>query len=237
MTNKRFPHPATLFFLLTLLVAFLSWVGNVYGWSGVQSLLSAEGLRWQLRDAVPGFLHAPMLGHLLVLAFGVGLWMHSGLGSLWVRIFQRHACTRKEKRALCWSAASVLVCVLMVVVLAWGPWGIVRSITGSLKDSPLADGLTYLLSSTVGLAAIVYGYAVDYYRTDRDLVRGLSYGFVCFSAYFITLFFVVRFFTSLHYSGLDAFFGLPPEIYQACYSVCALAALAFSFERKKRNGF
>lgn len=232
MTNKRFLHPATLFFLLTLLVAFLSWVGSVYGWPGVQSLLSAEGLRWQLRNAISGFLCAPLLGHLLILAFGAGLWMHSGLGPLWVRIFRKRACTRKERRALYWSSASILVCSLVIMVLAWGPWGIVRSITGSLKDSPLADGFTYLLSSTVGIAAVVYGYAVDYYRTDRDLVRGLSYCFVCFSSYFITLFFIVCFFTSLHYSGLDVFFGFPSEIFQACYTVCALVALAFSSDGK-----
>ena len=54
--NRHFLHPATLFFLLTLVVALLSWVGSIYGWSGVQSLLSAEGLRWQLRNVGDGFL-------------------------------------------------------------------------------------------------------------------------------------------------------------------------------------
>lgn len=53
--NRHFLHPATLFFLLTLVVALLSWVGSIYGWSGVQSLLSAEGLRWQLRNVGDGF--------------------------------------------------------------------------------------------------------------------------------------------------------------------------------------
>ena len=75
MTNRPFLHPATIFFLLTLLVAFLSWVGSIYGWHDVQSLLSAEGLRWQLRNTVPGFLQAPFLGHLLILAFAyLGFW-------------------------------------------------------------------------------------------------------------------------------------------------------------------
>lgn len=86
MTNRYFLHPATVFFLLTLLAAFLSWVGSIYGWEGIQSLLSAEGFRWQLRNSVPGFLHAPLLGHLLVLAFGAGLWMHSGLGGTWITL-------------------------------------------------------------------------------------------------------------------------------------------------------
>ena len=104
MMNRRFLHPAIVFFLLTLLVAFLSWVGSIYGWHDVQSLLSSEGLRWQLRNAVPGFLKAPFLGHLLILAFGIGLWMHSGLGALIMRLFMRHSrLSGKEKRAFCWS--------------------------------------------------------------------------------------------------------------------------------------
>ena len=106
MTNRPFLHPATIFFLLTLLVAFLSWVGSIYGWHDVQSLLSAEGLRWQLRNAVLGFLQAPFLGHLLILAFGIGLWIHSGLGAFCFRLFMRHnRLSRKEKRAFGWSLA------------------------------------------------------------------------------------------------------------------------------------
>ena len=73
--NRHFLHPATLFFLLTLVVALLSWVGSIYGWSGVQSLLSAEGLRWQLRNVGDGFFSAPFFSDILLLAFGVGLCM------------------------------------------------------------------------------------------------------------------------------------------------------------------
>ena len=98
MMNRRFLHPAIVFFLLTLLVAFLSWVGSIYGWHDVQSLLSSEGLRWQLRNAVPGFLKAPFLGHLLILAFGIGLWMHSGLGALIMRLFMRHSRLSGKKK-------------------------------------------------------------------------------------------------------------------------------------------
>ena len=82
MMNRHFLHPATLFFLLTLVVALLSWVGSIYGWSGVQSLLSAEGLRWQLRNVGDGFFSAPFFSDILLLAFGVGLCMHSGFGRL-----------------------------------------------------------------------------------------------------------------------------------------------------------
>lgn len=229
MMNRRFLHPAIVFFLLTLLVAFLSWVGSIYGWHDVQSLLSSEGLRWQLRNAVPGFLKAPFLGHLLILAFGIGLWMHSGLGALIMRLFMRHSrLSGKEKRAFCWSLVVGGIFLAGCMLLAWGPWNLVRSITGGLEHSPLAEGCTFLVSVGVGTMALVYGYAVDYYHTDRDLVRGLSYAFVRFSGFFITLFFMVQFFASLRYTGLDVFMGLSPSAFHLCYVIGLFLTLFLS---------
>ena len=59
------PHPATMFFLLTLGIIFLSWIFDVYGLNvrlpqtgeeiRVQSLLSPEGIRWLLRPVRVGY--------------------------------------------------------------------------------------------------------------------------------------------------------------------------------------
>lgn len=170
--NRHFLHPATLFFLLTLVVALLSWVGSIYGWSGVQSLLSAEGLRWQLRNVGDGFFSAPFFSDILLLAFGVGLCMHSGFWEAVRRaIFHGRKLSRKEKRSLLLSLTVGAVYILAVLCLALGPWGIVRSITGGLKNSPLSEGVSYLLSLGLGIMAIIYGYSIDLYRTDRDIIR------------------------------------------------------------------
>ena len=67
------PHPATMFFLLTLAVILLSWIFDVYGLSvlqpqtgeeiRVQSLLSPEGIRWLLRHVITNFTgFAPLAG-------------------------------------------------------------------------------------------------------------------------------------------------------------------------------
>ena len=47
-----FPHTATVFFLLTVAVALFSWIGSIYGLGKVQSLLSPEGIRWELRHSM-----------------------------------------------------------------------------------------------------------------------------------------------------------------------------------------
>lgn len=103
--------------------------------------------------------------------------------------------------------------------------GIVRSITGGLKNSPLSEGVSYLLSLGLGIMAIIYGYSIDLYRTDRDIIKGMSYSFVRFSGYCVTLFFVIQLFTSLHYTGLDSFFGLSSDGFTILYALCSILPL------------
>ena len=54
-------HPLTCFFLLTVMLLFISWIGSVYSWGEVQSLLSAEGLRWLLRSIADDYASSPVL--------------------------------------------------------------------------------------------------------------------------------------------------------------------------------
>ena len=226
MKNKRFIHPATCFFLLTQLIVLLSWVGTIYEWHGVKNALSAEGLRHLLRHSLPDFLAAPLLGELIVLAFGIGLCYHSGwLSSCLSILFRTRELSRKERRA-CLGSIVVGVCWLIACLFAaFGAWDGVRSITGEIKNSPLADGTALLCSLGIGGMGIYYGYAVDFYRNDCDLVEGMSYCFRRFSQYFVTLFFIVQFFMTLRYTGLDIFLGMSPDVFGKIYTVFSILSL------------
>jgi hypothetical protein len=179
-------------------------------------------------------LAAPFFGDLLLLSFGVGLCLHSGF---WETVkgglCRGRKLSRKELRSLWLSLTVGMVYVLAVLFLVLDPWGMVRSITGGLKGSPLSEGISYLLSLGLGIVAVIYGYTVDLYRTDRDIIKGMSYGSVRFSGYCVTLFFVVQFFTSLRYTGLDVFFGLSPVCFQVLYTICCILPL---FLRKSNFG-
>lgn len=88
MSKLRMLHPATMFFLLTLVVILLSWIFDIYGLSvlqpqtgeeiRVQSLLSPEGVRWLLRHVVTNFTGFAPLGLVIVAMFGIGVAQHSG---------------------------------------------------------------------------------------------------------------------------------------------------------------
>ena len=146
--NRHFLHPATLFFLLTLVVALLSWVGSIYGWSGVRVCSVRKGYAGNSEMLATAFFP------LLFLAISccwlrVGLCMHSGFWEAVRRaIFHGRKLSRKEKRSLLLSLTVGAVYILAVLCLALGPWGIVRSITGGLKNSPLSEGVS--LSPFVG---------------------------------------------------------------------------------------
>ena len=108
MKNKwRMPHPATMFLLLTMAVVFLSWICDIYGLKvtlpqtgediRVQSLLSPEGIRWWLRNAIKNFTGFAPLGMVIIAMFGLGVAQHSGFIDACIRMGVGN---RQEKRKI-----------------------------------------------------------------------------------------------------------------------------------------
>ena len=226
MKTRRFIHPATVFFLLTLLVVCVSWVGSIFAWEQVQNLLSAEGLRWMLRYAGDCFTRSSLVGAVLLLFLGGGLWVNAGLLESCRQYWQHERkLSRKERRGLFLSWTTGGVYLLLWLFLAFGPLNVVRSVTGTLADSPLSDGICYVVSLGLGLMGAVYGFVTDFYRNDADVVRGMSGLFRILPEYFVTLFFVIQFFAVFQHSGLYLFLALPASIWKGIYYVCCLFPL------------
>ena len=55
-----------------------------------------------------------------------------------------------------------------------------RSVTGSLTNSPFQKGIYYLISFGVGLSGMAFGYASGRFRDDKDIIRGMSCLFFSF---------------------------------------------------------
>ena len=92
------------FFLLTIAITLLSWVGSVYAWGNVQSLLSAEGIRWVLSRVVENYVHTPALGIVLIAFMGIGVGSRSGLYEALLRYCRKgRFLSRKERRSLALS--------------------------------------------------------------------------------------------------------------------------------------
>lgn len=107
--GNRVPHPAVLFFLLLVLVIVLShllyWLGvsvfyqridpethkAEYVTTAVQSLLSADGIRYMFTSVVPNFINFGPVGIIIVAMIGVGLAERAGLIGALLRVIVRVA--------------------------------------------------------------------------------------------------------------------------------------------------
>lgn len=235
MKNKcNFPHAATIFFLLTVAVALFSWIGSIYGLGKVQSLLSPEGIRWELRHAVGNFVRTPALGIVMMLFLGFGIAVHSGIGGAVQRIVRKgKQISRKEKRALISAGCTLFVYILMILCTTFAPWSILRSVTGSLTNSPFEKGIYYLVSFGVGLSGVVFGYASGRFRDDKDIIRGMSCLFALFADYFVVLFFIVQLFSSLMYSNLVEWVGIDSQLVYYAFHICCYLPFLWMLNRKK----
>lgn len=235
MKNERkFPHAATVFFLLTVAVALFSWIGSIYGLGKVQSLLSAEGIRWMLRHVLGNFVQTPALGIVMMLFLGFGIVDHSGIWGTMGRARRKgKAISRKERRAIVLAGCILSVYVLMIICTTFAPWTLLRSVTGSLTNSPFQKGIYYLISFGAGISGIVFGYASGRFRDDKDIIRGMSSLFARFSDYFVVLFFIVQFFSSLMYTNLAEWVGINSELVYYAFHSCCYLPFVWMLNRKK----
>lgn len=164
MKNKwRMPHPATMFLLLTMAVVFLSWICDIYGLKvtlpqtgediRVQSLLSPEGIRWWLRNAIKNFTGFAPLGMVIIAMFGLGVAQHSGFIDACIRMGVGN---RQEKRKIVlWvivlgllSNAIVMVDIsfyCLLLLCCFNGWGFIR-LQGLLRLMfPLRAGIVLIL--------------------------------------------------------------------------------------------
>ncbi|WP_455665515.1 AbgT family transporter [Phocaeicola sp.] len=235
MRNKRnFPHAATVFFLLTVAVALFSWIGSIYGLGKVQSLLSPEGIRWELRHVIENYVRTPALGIVIILFIGCGIAFHSGiLGTMGRAIKKRKQISHKEKRALVLAGCTLLIYILMIICTTFAPWTILRSVTGSLTNSPFQKGIYYLVSFGIGISGVVFGYASGRFRTDKDIIKGMSCLFARFADYFVILFFIVQFFSSLMYTNLVEWGGINSQIAHYAFHICCYLPFLWMLNRGK----
>lgn len=118
--------------------------------------------------------------------------------------------SRKEHRALLISVFAGCVYAAIIAFATFSPWGILRGITGGMTRSPFIAGALFLLAFGIGLMGMIYGFASGRYRSDSDVIKGLSQPMALLSVYFVIAFFAAQMFACFEYSHLDkclAIFG------------------------------
>jgi aminobenzoyl-glutamate transport protein len=208
-------------------VALGSWVANLYGVGEVQSLLSAEGLRHEVRSALHQYMACPELGIFLVVAPGLGLAWGSGWLDALSRWARRRPLTRRERRSLDWAFTVLALSLALLALAIWSPWGCLMGVTGRLYPSPALEGAPLLLGAVLALTGWIYGYASGRFRHYGDVRQAFALPLRRCAYYPVALFFVVRLFGQLAYTRLPMAAGLDAESMVAAFHAAAIALFIY----------
>ena len=121
--------------------------------------------------------------------------------------------SRKEQRALLGAVIVGLLYAALVLWATFSSWGILRGVNGGLIRSPFIVGILFLLSLGIGLMGMVYGFASGRYRTDGDVIEGLTQPMKLLGVYFVIAFFAAQMFACFEYSRFGCCIAIMERIF------------------------
>lgn len=213
--NKRsagWLHPAVFYLILLFLVIIVSWIGSIMEISrasgnddlALRSVLGVSGLRWAVRSAATCLGSAPV-GNALMLFIAIGAGRGSGLFRAMSRL---HSLSPKEMTAFYISLVVLILYVFLIVLGVFAGSHLLLGITGTLKGSPLYDGVMFLLMLAVCLPALVYGLSTETFRTAGDCVDAFCTIIPPFAHFLVTMLVAAQLIQTLEYTHIDALLGI-----------------------------
>ena len=205
-------HPAVIYLILLILVILVSWIGSIMeisrvggnGELALRSVLGVPGLRWTVRTAASCLGNAP-IGNALMLFMAIGVGRGSGLFRALARL---RNLSPKEATAFYISLIVLAIYICLIVLGVFVGSHLLLGITGSLKSSPLYDGLMFLLMLAVCLPSLVYGLSTETFRTAGDCVDAFCTILPPFAHFLVTMLIAAQLIQTLEYTHIDAIIGI-----------------------------
>ncbi len=238
MNNRRICYYPLLAYMLVLL---LVWVGAFFADVAVMlsdeavhtpSLISAKGVRWALRTALPSIDAVPW-GMVMVLVASYGLLRGSGLAKVLLHMVSMRRLTTLEWRALLFALA-IVVCYAVVLYLSTiAPWGLLSPITGEHSLSPLVQGWALLLLAGVLSVSLIYGFIYGNYRSLMDVVVSTGNTFTLFLPAMMALVPASGIVPCLQFAGIQPLFDTQWSVMEAVLYVLPFLYVLFMELRLK----
>lgn len=114
----------------------------------------------------------------------------------------------KEKKAILWTLALALVWIL---IFLWGlipENGFLRGPNNSILQSPLLKGFIAILFLVAGSMGIVYGAITGKFKSDADVVSGMTTSFKSLVSFLVLVFFAAQFVAWFKWSNLGLIFAI-----------------------------
>ena len=187
-------------------VWLISWIWDIAtAFTGsdidIKSLVSSEGLRWTMRNAMP-VLNNIAWGEILLAITALGLLQGSGIIRVFTHLIKRQQLTKMEKRSLLFSLSALLVYSIVLYVVTLSQWNILLGVTGTLENSSFISGLSLVIFIGVLVVALIYGFMYGNYRSVLDAVSSIGNTFTFFVPAIIALIPASAVMASVNYIGL-----------------------------------
>ena len=213
MNDRRaYYYPVLIYVALLLLVwmgAFFADVTQMLSGEALSSssLISAEGMRWALRTAVPSINALPW-GMVMMLVAIVGLLRGSGLARVVGHLLCLRRPTDLELRAFLFSLAVAICYVALLYMSAVSPWNLLSGVTHAPALSPLLQGWVLLFFVGVLSVSLIYGFIYGSYRSMMDTVASTAATFRLFVPAFMALIPASGIIPCLQYAGVGSINGI-----------------------------
>lgn len=199
-------YPAMLYSLLLVAIWVVSWFAGVVrlfisGDTGVNSLISAEGVRWALRSAETSLEAAPW-GTALLCVVSFGLLYGSGLLHTIAGVLCGDRPSANRRHAGLMSLVVLLVSLLLLFVCTIAPWHILMGVTSQLSTSPLFKGWLLLLFLITLFVSAMHGAVYGSYRISSDVMRSVCDMVAYFSPAFVAMLPASGVVPCLQYTGM-----------------------------------
>ena len=109
-----------------------------------------------------------------------------------------------ESRGLRWAGIGLLVCIGLLLLLTLPSWGLLRNPqTGSLlEDSPLMEGLIFIISLVFLIIGLCYGRAAGTMKTSSDVMNAITKTFAGLAGLILTLLIIAQFIAYFNHSNI-----------------------------------
>lgn len=240
MNNSRTLYlPAVVYSLFLLLVWVLSWLfGIIELLSGsdsyVTSLISAEGLRWAVRNASFSLAAAPW-GTIML---GVALWgLFAGSGMEKSLRSLRHGkvLAINERRAWIFALSALAAYIVAIVLCTISPWRLLLGVTGNLYASPLMQGRVVIAFAGLAIALAVYGFIYGNYRSVVDVACSVGDGISVCAPALLAVIPATGIAPCLEYTGLPSSVGVSVEEWALISNLFYLLPFLFVFIVRHRR--
>lgn len=116
--------------------------------------------------------------------------------------------SRDEKKGLYYCSIAVVLIVAVILVGILPGDGFLRAADGSVLNSPLIKGVVGILFVVAGLMGLAYGFASGKFKSDADVIKGMTKAMQTLGLYLVLVFFAAQFVAYFKWSNLGVIFAI-----------------------------